>query len=381
MHIQIFGSSLTDILNGIPPPTNKLDFNGSNYTDIKAVSYLSDGKFLNSTFRLFSPLYNDTHPSGVFIDEITYGMLIDADSNMATGLGGVEYKLEISNVGLSFPKNSWMQRLYELSSTGDPMILKAENYTGFLDRNYPTKILPISLDLRLINFPEKYRVSFFAQEAIEYGGSRHMSENYRVWHLDSTGWIDVPPPVFSAVTLPSPLVLRQGEQKIVPIQMKSTASSSIKILNLTIEKASVGPYDLKVAVNQVNPPSFAIKVPTQTPVGIYDIPIVGAMSLESELPFSNINSSIILPGLFGEAVRSYPTIPTNGSISGLVNLTLTVLEPKTTQEQFKDFWDTYGQPISIIAGGFAGGVASLVFDRFKKTKKVEDTNLDDYKNI
>ena len=148
--------------------------------------------------------------------------------------------------------------------------------------------------------------------------------------------------------------------------MKSTASSSIKIINFTVEKAGVGPYDLKVAVNQLNPPSFMIKVPTQAPVGIYEIPIVVAVSLESELPFPNINSSIILPTLFGEPLRSYPTA---GSISGLLNLTATVLEPKTTQEQFKDFWDTYGQPISIIAGGFAGGVASLVFDRFKKLTK------------
>ena len=85
--------------------------NGSNYTDIKAVSYLSDGKFLNSTFRLFSPLYNNTdyNPREVYIDQIIYGMLIDADYNKATGLGGVEYMLEISK-GFPF-QNSWIQRL------------------------------------------------------------------------------------------------------------------------------------------------------------------------------------------------------------------------------------------------------------------------------
>lgn len=62
------------------------------------------------------------------------------------------------------------------------------------------------------------------------------------------------------------------------------------------------------------------------------------------------------------------------------NLTITVVEPPTFQQQFKDFWDTYGQPISIIAGGFAGGTASLLFDRLKKPKE-QDTNLDDYRNI
>ena len=52
----------------------------------------------------------------------------------------------------------------------------------------------------------------------------------------------------------------------------------------------------------------------------------------------------------------------------LQNLTITVLPELTATEQFRDFWGVYGQPISIVAGGFAGGVASLFFDRLKKNK-------------
>jgi hypothetical protein len=54
----------------------------TNYTDIKAVNYRSDGKTLNTTiwlasgFTSSSPLYNNDP-----FRKVSYGMLIDADSN------------------------------------------------------------------------------------------------------------------------------------------------------------------------------------------------------------------------------------------------------------------------------------------------------------
>ena len=48
-----------------------------------------------------------------------------------------------------------------------------------------------------------------------------------------------------------------------------------------------------------------------------------------------------------------------------MNLTITVLPPLTINDKFKDFWSVYGQPISIVLGGFAGGFASLVFGRIR----------------
>ena len=56
-------------------------------------------------------------------------------------------------------------------------------------------------------------------------------------------------------------------------------------------------------------------------------------------------------------------------------LSLTVLPSLTAQEQFTSFWTTYGELVKIIGGGFAGGSAAMVFDRFskKKTKEKEKT--------
>jgi hypothetical protein len=68
-----------------------------------------------------------------------------------------------------------------------------------------------------------------------------------------------------------------------------------------------------------------------------------------------------------EATR--PTI--NGYTTTKANLTLTVIEPLTIQQQIKDFWEIWGSPISLIGGGFAAGLASLVFDRMKNRKKIK----------
>jgi hypothetical protein len=50
-----------------------------------------------------------------------------------------------------------------------------------------------------------------------------------------------------------------------------------------------------------------------------------------------------------------------------MNLTITVMPPLNINDDFKGFWSVYGQPISIIMGGFAGGFASLVFGRVRRT--------------
>jgi hypothetical protein len=52
------------------------------------------------------------------------------------------------------------------------------------------------------------------------------------------------------------------------------------------------------------------------------------------------------------------------------------LKPLDLSERFKDFWDVWGQPISLIAGGFAAGLASLTFDRMKKRKKLKSGKLE-----
>lgn len=87
-----------------------------NYTDILAVNYISDGKYLNVTMWLASGFANNSTSPPEYnqpFRKISYGMLIDADSNTNTGYNGADYDfyVEVAEGKLS-------GYLYQLSSTG-----------------------------------------------------------------------------------------------------------------------------------------------------------------------------------------------------------------------------------------------------------------------
>ena len=51
--------------------------------------------------------------------------------------------------------------------------------------------------------------------------------------LDLANWIDIPPPEFTISTLPDPVVLRQGEQKDIGIQLKSSSGITTMAVGFT----------------------------------------------------------------------------------------------------------------------------------------------------
>ena len=65
------------------------DEGGETLSDILRVNYFSNGKTLNATIWLKFPF--SPEPAS---DELTYGMLIDADANERTGVRGVDYVIE-----------------------------------------------------------------------------------------------------------------------------------------------------------------------------------------------------------------------------------------------------------------------------------------------
>lgn len=66
--------------------------------------------------------------------------------------------------------------------------------------------------------------------------------------------------------------------------------------------------------------------------------------------------------------KKYPTV---GSITLPVNLTITVIPPSTISDQFKDFWDVYGEFIGIFAGGLLGAASVEIFNMRRKKKQQE----------
>lgn len=151
----------------------------SDYANILAVNYDSDGKTLDTTFWLASNSENASIYSQP-LKHVRYGMLIAIVSlPQNSGYNGANYNFYIEAVN-----GKWSEYLYQLSSTGSRVLLKSRiNYTQpfgapTIGRGY----VKLRLDLGSINNPSAYGMSFYTSESYESNEVR-----------DFTTWIAVPP--------------------------------------------------------------------------------------------------------------------------------------------------------------------------------------------
>lgn len=127
----------------------------SNYTDVLAVNYMSDGKNLNVTMWLASGFENNSTSPPAYnqpFRKISYGMLIDADSNTKTGYNGADYDfyVEVAEGKLS-------GYLYQLSSTGGYRLVGSKiNLQYSFHPDDLQNSVTLSLDLGSINYPNRY---------------------------------------------------------------------------------------------------------------------------------------------------------------------------------------------------------------------------------
>jgi hypothetical protein len=167
--------------------------------------------------------------------------------------------------------------------------------------------------------------------------------------------------------LPNPLVIRQGEQKNVAVQLKSDEGFISDVAGFSpienYSKIDMQANDMDELANgessqtDTGPTTFNIKVSGDAEIGEYTIPMVVNMSTGSVFP-----SEFLRLSNFGFSV------PTKGNVLAVANLTLSVIEPITFQDQIKEFWIAYGGIITLIGAGFGGGLASYVLDRAKNRK-------------
>lgn len=323
-----------------------------NSTDIQRVTYLSNGTNLNATLWLGDNIGNSSSMS--VIDAAVYGMLINVDSNSQTGKEGVDYQMEIQ---WHNETKNWNKVFVEYSSLNQSRVLDIErNHTASFGTNAPYAML--SLDLNDIGFPGRFKVMYYA--IVVYDNSNMI--------IDLTSWIDIPPEKFSLSTLPSPVVLRQGEQKNIGVQLESSSSGLIpKVVdylpinnypNMEVqsdEEASSNNNSSSTTID--SPAAFKIKASENAQIGQYVVPVR-----------TNISTGSNFPSKFLQLANLNFSIPAEGNIVQEVNLTISVVEPLTFQEQTKEFWSAYGAIISLVGAGFGGAIATYVFDYFKNRK-------------
>lgn len=328
----------------------------SNYTDILAVNYISNGKSLNATFWLASGFKNSSlstynQPGR----KIVYGMLIDVDSNTKTGYNGADYDYYVESAA-----GKLSAYLYQLSSTGVYRLVGSKiNYSQpFVDPNVGLGSVNLQLDLSSIDNPRKYNLLFYSAESFKSNEVREF-----------TNWVDIPPPRLLITTLPSNILIRQGEEQLILARIKSTSGFSNDVVNVTVGDTESGfnSSQLHVGIQRIQPPLFRIGIPQQTSLGTYAIPLfvtIREPSVENQITkpvYTNPRGGFVDPEF--EISKKYPTV---GYFTQPVNLTITVIPPSTISDQFREFWGAYGQFIGVTVGGFVGAAATLMFNRRKK---------------
>jgi hypothetical protein len=138
--------------------------------------------------------------------KINYGLFIDSDNNDQTGFNGIDYQYEMSWINKT---KTWNQKVLEWSSTGeDRTLYEIFNLT---DSNNGHSYIPLSLDLKKILYPKEYRILFYA----EY-------EKNDILVSDFSKWVYVPPPKIEINTDPQNIILTQGEEKNIELNLNST---------------------------------------------------------------------------------------------------------------------------------------------------------------
>jgi hypothetical protein len=325
----------------------------SDYANILAVDYNSDGKTLDTTFWLASNSENASIYSQP-LKHIRYGMLIAIVSLPEnSGYNGANYNFYIEAVN-----GKWSQYLYQLSSTGThALIYSKTNYTeSFGGPTIGPGYVKLRLDLDSIHSPSSYGLSFYTAESFKSNEVR-----------DFTSWVGVPPATIATLTHPKDVVIRQGEEHLIPSEIETPLSN-----NVTSIKFDNGTYyssnGLSVSAEKIQPPLFKVKVSPQTPVGVYTIPFVASLLIQttsSKLAMFNDTVTRVADPEF-QAAKNYPTI---GYITSKANLTINVISSLTVNEIFMAFWATYGTPIVILAGGAVGASTTFLIDLLKSRRE------------
>lgn len=332
---------------------NDSKFLRSDYANILAVNYFSDGKTLDTTFWLASnsenaSIYNQP------IKHIRYGMLIAIVTlPQNSGYNGANYDFYVEEVN-----GKWSEYLYQLSSTGTRALIYSKiNYTeSFGGPIIGPGYINLKLDLASIHSPSNYGLSFYTAESFKSNEVR-----------DFTSWIGVPPGTIEVSTDPKDIVIRQGEERIIPSELQTSLSNNVT--NITFENSPSYNFNgLSVSAERIHPPLFKIKVSPQSPVGVYTIPLVVSMSIQttsSKLPMFNDTVTGSLDQEF-QISKKYPTI---GYITGNANLTINVIPPLTVNESFMAFWKVWGTPIVALVAGTMGVFSTHLIDLLKRRKE------------
>ena len=335
--------------------------------DIQRVSLYQKSNALNATVWLGGN--PQSIPNLKNVTKIAFGVLIDSDRNAATGKEGVDYQLE-------FQRNNqiWYKLLYEYSSLGQYRILDStQNYSNFIESSKKNlDYLLFSVDMNKLFVQNSFKIMFYSLAT--YNDSKI--------DIDLTNWINIPNDTFNIFTTPDVITLKQGESKVIGLQLVSSSGEKPTIKNLydfqnytsidieLLEPNKKNVNNTNLNINETEPIQLKVTVPKNAKVGKHIIPISSNFSLGSVFPSKFIDVENKIP-IYIDAL---------GFDLKSGNFTINVVEPLSFQEELRVFWAAYGSIISLIGAGFAGGLSSLFFESVKEKKRRQKEFKEKYSN-
>jgi hypothetical protein len=336
----------------------------SPYPELKAVSYLSDGKLLNVTFWLSGPF--EKKPTSLFRSPL-YSMAIGTISDYKKI--AVDYTISIQWDAIN---GVWSKTIDEYSLGDHRIVKKVTNYSVSFDNTPAFKSLfgnsqqnttkahvDLSLNLSDIGSPEHYFILFQVADILNDKGVNCIVTDF------SDNAVFIPPPKFSISTSEGPLILRPNDNRTIQLKINSTLPTTSNIsfsgisaeglnLNFLPQNESLVPSGLTVSRLQIRVLETAIQNEEQK---VYTIPIKATIHFPRlSLGFPSTDPST--------------NIDVDQSISPKpYYLTLTVLPPLNIQESFSKFVTEWITPITglwTFLAGIGAVMVPLILRKYRK---------------
>jgi len=230
---------------------------------------------------------------------------------------------------------SWTRILEERTRFQDVRIIEMEeNYTGFFDKR--KNHVRLSLNLDLLGAPEEYSVAFFTQTKKEIENSTHLISDY-------SSLINIPPPEFFISTSPESIVLRQGEEKVIQVKVRSTTGFQPKV---DLSTPQINDITLDLISDELNIPPFGI---ASTPL---EIQVSENAKTGPYMLIVNARATFPLDQLTrtdeSDETRFVVQLEEDYSIEKTTSLTIEVVESATLEENVTDFFNRWEVPLTII---------------------------------
>ncbi len=344
--------------------------------DIQSVSYSSDGDKLNVTLWL-TQIYSEAVYEEILRNE-TFTNLTEISSDLSSSSQlsnlsrsvhfvmaidvvsvldeGIDYVMELSSPTYDDPY--WTEKINEMSASGTSKLVDSKTFDifPFNDKNY----VELSLDLKLIGNPDRYKLLFYIVDIYPVNG-----EQCR-W-VDTSNWSLIPTPKFNIVPESSSIEMRPSEEKEkhIPIKintnsvLESNAIFGVNYTNDIIEDVEKGKLHFNFTDNNITITPFVNTTATLNITALGDV-------FPKEIPltiFANFSFPNKVTNREGDIYYSNESI----SIPESSSLDLRILPPYSANEVATNIANSWSPLFTII--GILIGIAGGIYGIYTKRKE------------